>query len=598
MRPLAPAFLVGILFWLWATQVAWAYTIATPLTPGCHERLTAQALRAVRADPALAAAAAPRATRSDDAEALVDDLPFRLDDDLHDLEAAALLIGVRDNDLKGLDAADLAALPGVHSDPTGQREHTLRRPEQDEPQGSAAAVSEARDYVDNAVLYALERGLGDDGRPDPDKRTRVNLFLSLRGAVKPDLPLFWIYLGQALHALQDSYSHSYRTADGQRITVALNWVDFAQDEFLETRDGPAHAQKLDQCEDLDDLRRGRWNLAAAASEQLLRAALTPGASVSQRHALVAAVLDAHMTFAPGCNADNRWCDAAERAYADPGACSCQLGRAAQSGGGPAVVAAVALGLVVAIKARRRRRCRSAPAIWAGLLLLTALTTSSAADAAPVAACVPGQQISCGCPAGLLGVQICRADGAGYDACGSCAPAASAAPAAPTPRRENLLPPPPPTHGSRLAVSSWTGAALDRTALVAGVGIRYHLDDAWMTGVGIEWNPWASLDARRIRAGSLNLAVSLIRRYQVTPRLSLRTSLHLGGSVLLFGLYGAPAGSVGPYGALSWMGLEIEISPRWRLILDPMEVAVPIPQLRGVPLVYRQYRFVVGVQLGD
>jgi hypothetical protein len=38
--------------------------------------------------------------------------------------------------------------------------------------------------------------------------------------------------------------------------------------------------------------------------------------------------------------------------------------------------------------------------------------------------------------------------------------------------------------------------------------------------------------------------------------------------------------------------------RWRLIIDSMEVAVPIPQFRGVPLVYRQYRFVVGVQLGD
>jgi hypothetical protein len=69
-------------------------------------------------------------------------------------------------------------------------------------------------------------------------------------------------------------------------------------------------------------------------------------------------------------------------------------------------------------------------------------------------------------------------------------------------------------------------------------------------------------------------------------------------VLLFSLYGAPAGSLGVYGALSWLGLEIELSPRWRLIIDPMEVAVPAPQLRAVPLVYRQYRFVVGLQFGD
>jgi hypothetical protein len=606
MRPSSFGLVAGVALWLAGGHVARAYTIATSLTPGCHERLTGQALRAVRADPGLAAVAAPRAARSDNDEALVSDLPFTLDPDLRDLEAAALLVGVRDNDLKGLDAADLAALPTIHSDPNTQREHTLRRPEQDEPTGSEGALTEARNYVDSTVAYALAHGLTSDGAPDPAARTKVALYLSLRGAVKPELPLFWVYLGQALHALQDSYSHTYRVPDGHRVSVVLNWIDYAEDRLIQTRDGPAHLQQLDRCERLDDLRAGRWALAAQASEQLLRAALAPGVAIDQRRALVASVLDAHMSFAPGCTAANRWCDAAEQGYDDPGACACQLGQ--HTGGAPAGHSVAITVALILLALRRRGRTAGTRRWLAGpflLCLARCLALPAPARADPPRACVPGQQIACGCPAGLQGAQICRADGSGYEACGGCATPAAAAPEtasnapplAEDSRRDKLLPPPPP-EGARFALAGWTGGALDRTALAGGIGMRYALSPAWMAGLGAEWNPWVSLDTRRIRAGSLNLAATLIRRYQVTPRLSLRTSLHLGGSVLLFGLYGAPAGSVGPFAALSWLGLDIEISRRWRLIIDPMEVAVPVPQARGVPLVYRQYRFVVGVQLGD
>src|SRR3954469_3265779 len=59
-----------------------------------------------------------------------------------------------------------------------------------------------------------------------------------------------------------------------------------------------------------------------------------------------------------------------------------------------------------------------------LLLLVAAGCSSAVDTsliggttsgdAPV--CAPGQQITCGCPAGAMSVQVCNADGSGYAPC--------------------------------------------------------------------------------------------------------------------------------------------------------------------------------------
>jgi hypothetical protein len=597
MRPWGLCLLAGLAVGLGRAPTASAYTIATTLTPGCHERLTAQALRAVRTDPALVVVATAVASGSDDDEALVSDLPFDLDPDMRDIAAAALLVGVRDNDLKGLDAADLAALPTIHSDPNTQREHTLRRPDQDEPDGSAAALADARSYVSDVVAYALAHGLGPDGRPDPAIRTRLNLYLSLRGGVKAELPLFWIYVGQALHTLQDAYSHTFRAPVGGQITVVLNWIDLAQDQLVETRDGPPHQQQLDRCEHLDDLRRERWNRAGQASLQLLRAALTPGASALQRQPLVAAVLDEHMTLAKGCTPENRWCDAPERSYENPGACACELGARSEDTPGAAAAAVAVLTLLLA-RARKGRLHARGIGVSVALLVSIVVSTTRPARADATDVCLPGQQIACGCPGGLIGAQICRADGRAWDPCLSCA-AAPTPPARDQPSAgDRLIPRAPPSDGPRFSVAGWLGGALDRTALAGGLGARYRLSDAWLTGAGAEWNPWISLDARRIRAGSLNLSASLIRRYEVTPRLSLRTSLHAGASVLLFSLYGAPAGSLGVYGALSWLGLEIELSPRWRLIIDPMEVAVPAPQLRAVPLVYRQYRFVVGLQFGD
>ena len=48
--------------------------------------------------------------------------------------------------------------------------------------------------------------------------------------------------------------------------------------------------------------------------------------------------------------------------------------------------------------------------------------------------------------------------------------------------------------------------------------------------------------------------------------------------------------------LSPLGIEWEISRRAFLLLDPIGIAVPTPQLSGVPFSYTQYRATLGVEI--
>src|SRR5882762_6369475 len=152
------------------TSAARAYTIETHFTGRCHEKLTAQALRTARLQ--LEMPPTPRAT--DNERALIDDLECAPDDDMKDLAGATLLIGVRDNDLKGSSQDDLTVLSAIHGDPGNQREHCLRGPDEKEPGGSAAAVASCRAFIRGRILEALS-GLDAAGKPDLANRTSLGL---------------------------------------------------------------------------------------------------------------------------------------------------------------------------------------------------------------------------------------------------------------------------------------------------------------------------------------------------------------------------------------------------------------------------------------
>src|SRR4051812_27614249 len=174
-----------------------------------------------------------------------------------------------------------------------------------------------------------------------------------------------------MHAVQDSFTHTYRTPDGTRITVVLDWVDSVNGGLKESEDGPAHATSLDACDDPDDLRRTRRVLATEASTALLVATMDPGKTRDESIAAVEQILDAHLGYSPGCTFANGWCQAAEVRYKDTkGLFGCVTAQAAD---GPGPMAAwVGIALLGAVRRGRQRRCASAMAAVALAVTLASL----------------------------------------------------------------------------------------------------------------------------------------------------------------------------------------------------------------------------------
>ncbi len=523
-RLVSTAAMVCLLLW---SHSSFAYTFGGPFGEPCHENISWQALRIVRTE--LDAAAPLTSTAVD--ELFMADLVFSIPDDMNDVGGVTLAVGVRDNDLKGHSGLDAQHLPQVHGDPDGQREHCLRRPEHDGSEGNEAALADCRAYILERFDQSLG-GLDGAGRVDGSQRMPLVVHLAFRGRVELSLPLFYVRLGQALHALQDGFSHTFRTADQRRVTVVLNWVDFLGD-FDEARDGPPHLHRLDLCDDADTLRTERHRLARAAALELVRAALDPSRDIDQRKARAAQLLDDYLSFEAGCTFANNWCDAPENEYRSSG-CGCRVAgheRPAQAGW----LALLLLGALMI-----RRPTRHGARLAGAIALVAALSSSRRARAGDV-----------------------WAEG---------------------------------SHTGWAAHSAISGS-FDNGALAYNMAGRYGITNRWLVGLDAEYNPWFSLEAARFRRGAFNTYATAIYRYPISKRVALRVTGHLGMSVLLFDLVGAPKGSVGPYLGVNLLGLSYELGEHVYFIIDPADVAVAAPQISGAPFIYHQYRLTIGVQLG-
>ncbi len=536
MRRLRPLVFAAALSW---SAPAGAYTIESVATEGCHERITAEALRRVRSELAVA----PPIEPTEDEQAMLDDLQFSVDDDMGDLGAVALLFGVRDNDLKGQGSDDLTSLAFVHGDPDRQREHCLRSEDDDEPDGTTHAVAACRAFIEEKVKLALW-ALSEAGVPDPDNRTSLAVHLAIRGDVELDLPAFYVYMGQALHALEDSFSHAYRTQDAERITASLNWIDVVGGTFDEARDGPAHSAELDRCDDADDLRRERREVATEAARALLRAALDPTSTIDQRMTSVRAVLDRYVEVEQGCTEANRFCDAREASY-DTSTCACSTpGRAKGSWTKEAlaVLAAMALG---ARRARRRGR--------------------------PLALCA-----------------IAGALAFGERSAWAQTPAPEVHPEPGPPRPDSIA------WGAALTAAG----AVDKPALAGALGGRVRLHRHFSLGLDAEWNPFISVTGGEpVRSGVVNVYATGIVRFPLAYEpINLRSSYSVGSSTLVTDLYGAPSGTTGIFAQARFLGLEYKASRLFYLVVEPLGLALPVPQLKGVPFLYPQYRLALSIEV--
>jgi hypothetical protein len=563
------AVIAGAIFLGWLTtnpKSADAYTISTIVTAGCHEKVTTDAFRAVRQDPdpAIAAAAAPLPADRND-RALINDLEFTPADDMTDLGGATLLVGVRDNDLKGRDSMDLSQLPLVHGDPGAQREHCLRGANQLEPGGSEAAVSDCRAFILERVGQALDGLDPNTQMPDPTNKTSLPLYLALRHGVNALLPTYYVRIGQAIHAVEDSFTHTYRsTPNWMQITVVMDWVDEANGNLVEKTNGPPHSSEMDRCDDPDPLRTQRRVLATDAATAVLRATLDPSQNKDQKIAAVGVILDNYMSYSPGCTFDNNWCDAPEHQYGNGSLLGCSVGGPGSRSGLSGL--AVFLGVLALLRGARRRRRALVGMTFLCIASLLPSRAVAQAEAAP--------------------------------------PGSDAAPAA----EEKHSPPPPvttpvkepgPKDPSKMALGAYLGGSGSYTYAAAAVtlGARLRFSKHWTFGFDAEWNPWIAINGRTaVRAGAFNGYGTVILRLPLAyEQFNLRTTANLGFSRLLIDLYGAPKGSTGIYAGLSPLGLEWKVSRLLFVIVNPLNFAMPMPQLNGVPFSYSQYRVTVGLE---
>lgn len=568
-----------------APGTAGAYSIANAAGDGCHERLTAEALRTVRAE---LAGAAPLPVTEDE-RALIEDLQFTPDDDMLDLGGATLLIAVRDNDLKGRGANDLTQLAAIHGDPAGQREHCLRGPEDVEPMGSQTALENCRAFIRTRFMQALD-GLDAAGNVDPSIRDSLPIHLALRGDIEASLPTFYVRMGQAIHTIEDSFTHTYRTPDGKKVTTVLNWLQFVNGEHVEAEDGPPHSTALDQCDDADEMLRLRRELATRAATSMLRAALTPELSREEKAAALEDILSEYLTYEAGCTADNAWCNAPETIHRDSSSCACRETKRSATGTALPMFALLLIGAGLRSPARRSKRAAAA--------MIVAFACASSASTAWAQTEEPAVEA----PADDGSLKQKDADEVPVEE----KPAVDDE-GEPLTREEREAIPPAPTHpvaepGSHdpddvtYGVYAAASGSVDKTAFAASLGGRIRLARSWTFGIDAEWNPWINMNTSEVRGGTVNAFATAIFRIPLAYEdFNLRITGNAGGSYLLSSLYGAPSGSVGLYFGLSPLGLEWKISRLFYLIINPISLSLPIPQLRGVPLTYPQYRFSLGLE---
>lgn len=581
---------------------ALAYSTRSVVSDACHERITQRALRRARAaNPTLAELPA----RARDDRALLEVLPFELHEGLNELGAATLVLGNRHVDLQDNEPDDLDQLAVVHGDPANQAEHCLRRPDQNGEAGALEAIQQCREFIAGQVEAALQ-GLDDDGTINGEDRVKVDVYLDIRGQAELALPRFYFHMGQALHALQDSFSHTYRSDDHHRVVTVLNYVELVEGDLEESTDGPPHSSPMDSCAQLDSYREERFETAVQASADLLLAALSQHGASEDR---VTPVLDEYLTLCSAgndycgngvpCTADNAWCGAPEAQYRDESSCRCAVpGRSSSHRGGYAAVALLALAW-----AARRRRALTALAV---LGLGAAWPQTALAQTDPPVAPAPVEPAPATPP-----VDPAPAGDASMPGLGDPAPAPSEAAPAPAPvgpkpsaldlDQPHVVVPVRADYQDKvfpLGVALNGSFALENAAFAAAIGLRYRFNANWQVGADAEYNPWFSLSSGNVRSGSFNAYATGVLRFPMQfDNVNLRTTVQFGMSRMLFDLPGVPNGSTGLFVGLNLLGVDIELGRSLYLIINPAHIAVPIPQLEGVPFAYPQYRVTLGIQVG-
>lgn len=570
---------------LWASPVL-AYTIGSGFTESCHERMSVAPLSLYldaqrSADIPLPDDDVWRASASD-MERLLKDAGAPLPSSDEKLFAAfSVLSGLRFPDTNGYSLSDINAVRLIHGDLSAvkQYEHALRGAEDEDPTGDLAAIDGTRAVITGYVAE-MDRQLG---LSKEEQLQKSFVFLDHYGRVEIDVwgPA-WL-VGKALHAIQDSHSHSIRTEDGAYILHVLNFVD-AYSAHLGEGSGMAHSTGMDDCErkeveSLVALATAR-SLAFVVATEKLRAgdrgqAISAGLSPCEIGRLgepecgwfsyypeceerVLAGLELEDTC---CSKETGFCSSpylttVRSTPTEPyvaGALGCSFSRPEKSRTASlGVPLFVLLMLLLSVRSKSRHR-RQKQALLASLFAVA--PEAAKADEGRAAASV----VDTGQDQGL----VFRLEG----------------------------------HGALL--SERTGAGLLDVSFGPSLlsGYRFPSSRSFSFGVFgvVEQDSWMAMEVKgRVDPGALQVGAGV----EVLYWDYFRSALSAGPSLLLFDTGLHDAGRLGIFWELRPVGLMRAVHPNWALSFDPLSVAWINPTLEGgnsPSTGHLQYRCTLGLE---
>jgi MYXO-CTERM domain-containing protein len=461
--------------------------------------------------------------------------------------ALSLVIGVRNADTHGGADFSFGNNANAANAADDQRAHCLRTASQDGPAGDAAAVADCRAWIESLYWQALAT-LDVDGNVSPEVRADATVATEFQGSVSYPLSGLYYYAGRAIHAVQDSFTHSFRSPDGHRIRHVFNWSDQVSCTLDEAQDGHGHETVLDNCEDGDPTEAARFELATHASTDLLTALTEPG-SHAERAERIAAFLESWMSYEPDCTLENAYCDNpvydwlkhSDRSDKDicEGPLSCASAPPTDPQRRPSHGLLLAGALALAALGVRRRRLFTTALLSCALLALPRVAQAEESSEEP--------------------------------------------PTAHQPRS---------VGGPRIEARA--SLSVDNPAYAFGLAGLYGFKRADV-GVFAELNPWYSIERRRMSLGATNFGVLGHYLHPLRHDLVLRFGLGVGVSMLNADMLGVNAGNLGVFLDVRAMGLIWEFADGVALTADPLDLALPAPGLTGWPVLFTQHRMSLGLQ---
>lgn len=170
-----------------------------------------------------------------------------------------------------------------------------------------------------------------------------------------------------------------------------------------------------------------------------------------------------------------------------------------------------------------------------------------------------------------------------------APVAAPAPApAPTPAAQEQPAAAAADSPSRFSLRLATGLAVGRGAGNISLGAGFDVLPRFSLGVEVEYSPWFDYLGGKVAPGTINAYLTAALRWHASGGFEVRTGIFGGLSLLVFDTPGAYAGSVGIVVGTNVLRATVKLAERLAFEISPDAVLV-VPSVRGVPLVYPQFR---------